>query len=111
MLDKENFNVEVNIEDRPIYANVDTEALQRILKNLIDNAIKYGSDGRFLGISLYEKEKHVFIDIEDKGSGISETEKSIFSQELILLTEKRQWFRFGYFSRACKLYGRFNLCK
>ncbi|AMM56034.1 TPA: sensor histidine kinase [Clostridioides difficile] len=75
LLDKENFNVEVNIEDRPIYANVDTEALQRILKNLIDNAIKYGSDGRFLGISLYEKEKHVFIDIEDKGSGISETEK------------------------------------
>ena len=71
LLDKENFNVEVNIEDRPIYANVDTEALQRILKNLIDNAIKYGSDGRFLGISLYEKEKHVFIDIEDKGSGIS----------------------------------------
>lgn len=47
LLDKENFNVEVNIEDRPIYANVDTEALQRILKNLIDNAIKYGSDGRF----------------------------------------------------------------
>ncbi len=32
LLDKENFNVEVNIEDRPIYANVDTEALQRILK-------------------------------------------------------------------------------
>lgn len=72
LLDRENFNVEVDIEDKPIYANVDSEAIRRILKNLIDNAIKYGSTGKFLGISLYEKDNHIFIAVEDHGMGISE---------------------------------------
>lgn len=72
LLDRENFNVEVDIEDKPIYANVDSEAIRRILKNLIDNAIKYGSTGKFLGISLYEKDNHIFIAVENHGMGISE---------------------------------------
>lgn len=75
LLERENFNVEVNIEDKPLYANVDTEAVQRILKNLIDNAIKYGSAGKFLGISLYEEDSHICIAVEDHGAGISEKDK------------------------------------
>lgn len=75
LLESENFNVEVNIEDKPLYANVDTEAVQRILKNLIDNAIKYGGAGKFLGISLYEEDSHICIAVEDHGAGISEKDK------------------------------------
>lgn len=75
LLERENFNVEVNIEDRPLYANVDTEAVGRILKNLIDNAIKYGCTGKFLGISLYEKDCRICIAVEDHGAGISEKDK------------------------------------
>ena len=75
LLEKENFRVEVHIKDKPLYANADADAISRILKNLIDNAIKYGSSGKFLGLSLYEKNNHIFIDIEDHGEGISETDK------------------------------------
>lgn len=75
LLEKESFNVQINIEDRPLYANVDTEALQRILKNLIDNAINYGGTGKFLKISLYEKDNHICITVEDHGAGISEKDK------------------------------------
>lgn len=75
LLERESFNVEVNIEDKPLYANVDTEAVQRILKNLIDNAIKYGGAGKFLGISLYEEDSHICIAVEDHGAGISEKDK------------------------------------
>lgn len=75
LLERERFHVEVNIEDKPLYANADTEAMQRILKNLIDNAIKYGGTGKFLGISLYEKDRHICIAVEDHGAGISEKDK------------------------------------
>lgn len=75
LLERENFNVEVNIKDRPLYANADTEAVGRILKNLIDNAIKFGGIGKFLGISLYENDCHICIAVEDHGAGISEKEK------------------------------------
>lgn len=81
LLERENFRVEVNIEDKPVYANVDIEAVRRILKNLIDNAIKYGSAGKFLGISLYEKDNHICIEVEDHGAGISEKDgKHIFTR-------------------------------
>lgn len=76
ILEEEKFHVEVNIEDKPLYANVDIEAVGRILKNLIDNAIKYGNAGKFLGISLYKKDNHIYIEVEDHGAGISEKDKT-----------------------------------
>ena len=75
LLENEHFNVEVNIKDKPIYANVDIDGVQRILKNLIDNAIKYGNSGKFLGVSLYKKDNHTYIEVEDHGIGISEKDK------------------------------------
>ena len=75
ILEEEKFHVEVNIEDKPLYANVDIEAVGRILKNLIDNAIKYGNAGKSLGISLYKKDNHIYIEVEDHGAGISEKDK------------------------------------
>ena len=75
ILEEEKFHVEVNIEDKPLYANVDIEAVGRILKNLIDNAIKYGNAGKFLGISLYKKDNLIYIEVEDHGAGISEKDK------------------------------------
>ena len=75
ILEEEKFHVEVNMEDKPLYANVDIEAVGRILKNLIDNAIKYGNAGKFLGISLYKKDNHIYIEVEDHGAGISEKDK------------------------------------
>lgn len=75
ILEEEKFHVEVNIEDKPLYANVDIEAVGRILKNLIDNAIKYGNAGKFLEISLYKKDNHIYIEVEDHGAGISEKDK------------------------------------
>lgn len=75
LLENEHFNVEVNIKDKPIYANVDIDGVQRILKNLIDNAIKYGNSGKFLGVSLYKKDNHTYIEVEDHGIGISGKDK------------------------------------
>lgn len=64
------FQVEVDIPDTPVYVLGNKDALQRILFNLISNAVRYGADGRFLGIRLREEERFIFIDIMDKGKGI-----------------------------------------
>lgn len=81
LLESENFHVEVHIENRPLFADIDIEATKRILKNLIDNAIMYGSDGKFLGIYLYEKNSRIYMAVEDHGAGISELDKkNIFTR-------------------------------
>ena len=49
----------------------DTRMIQRLLSNLLDNAIKYTPSGGSVTVSLEEKEEHQEITIKDTGIGIS----------------------------------------
>lgn len=70
LLTESGCQVNVDIPEVPVYVCGNKKALQRILFNLISNAIRYGADGHYLGISLRTEESSVFIDITDKGRGI-----------------------------------------
>ena len=70
ILVQKDFEVEISIPDRAVYARGEKNALQRILFNLLSNAVRYGSEGKYLGIFLREDQNTVFIDITDKGKGI-----------------------------------------
>lgn len=61
---------EVNMSDKDSYAMGDESAAGRIVRNLISNSLKYGSAGKFLGISVREDTRSVFVDVCDKGKGI-----------------------------------------
>ncbi len=67
ILQKNDFQVEIDVPERPVYVQGERQALQRILSNLISNVIRYGADGKYLGLSLREDEKTAFIDVTDKG--------------------------------------------
>ncbi len=49
----------------------DTRMIQRMLSNLLDNAIKYTPSGGSVGISLVENEGQVAVTIRDTGIGLS----------------------------------------
>ncbi len=51
------------------------EALQILLRNLLDNAVKYSPDGGRVDISLAEKQGRACIVVEDSGPGIPEAER------------------------------------
>lgn len=82
-------NVNISIPENPIFVRGDEEALNRVLKNLLDNAIKYGSDGKYLGISIEKNEDRVCIRIEDHGKGISEAKKEYVFERLYTLEDSR----------------------
>ncbi len=54
----------------------DEPALQTILRNLVNNAIKFTHKGGTVSISTTQKEGKVFIDINDTGTGISASQLS-----------------------------------
>lgn len=66
------YEVTIEIPDTRIYALGNIEALQRIMNNLISNAIKYGSEGKYLGLKLSYDDKYSYVEIWDKGKGIEE---------------------------------------
>ncbi len=71
LLETAQFAVEIQMDGRPVYVHGDEEAIVRILKNLIENAMKHGGDGRFLGIRLRCLSEKTVIEVEDHGKGIS----------------------------------------
>lgn len=70
MLTGADFQVEVRLPETPILVQGNREALQRILSNLISNVIRYGSEGKYLGIFLRTDERSAYIDVIDRGKGI-----------------------------------------
>ena len=81
LLEQKQFEVNIQIPDTPIFAYTDNEALQRILKNLIDNAIRHGGDGKYISLRLTTANGKNIIEIEDRGDGISpQKQKQIFER-------------------------------
>ena len=57
--------------DRPVNVNADGERFQRVLENLINNAIKYSPDGGTVELSISCDQEHAEIRVRDYGIGIS----------------------------------------
>ena len=55
--------------------NVDREAIARSLLNLVNNALKYSNDDKFIGVSLYRANDSVKLEVRDHGIGIPAAEQ------------------------------------
>lgn len=82
--------IAIDIPESPIYSHIDPDALNRILKNLISNAIKYGSDGKILGIRLRSDFQHAYIDVWDRGKGIPKKDQDLIFERLYTLNDSPQ---------------------
>lgn len=75
-LQKKGFTIETTIpKDLPLVM-LDTNSFSNILSNLVDNAIKYSRDDKFLGIRLNSEGKHLQLKVEDYGIGISKKDQA-----------------------------------
>lgn len=70
ILSQKGYEVEVEIPEKAVYVQGNADAIRRVLNNLISNSLRYGGEGRYLGIFLREDEREAAIDVADKGRGI-----------------------------------------
>jgi signal transduction histidine kinase len=54
----------------PLSVTTDRDALEQVLLNLIDNAIKYASEGKELEVRLVQEAAGVAIEVLDRGPGV-----------------------------------------
>lgn len=83
------FQVEIGLPDEAVYAQGNREALQRILGNLISNVIRYGSEGRYLGVFLRSDERFIYVDVADKGKGIDSAFAQSVFERLFTMEDSR----------------------
>ena len=75
-IEQQGFALEENIQSNIPALQVDREAIARALVNLINNALKYSSEDKFLGVKLYRDNGVVKLEVIDHGIGIGRHDQS-----------------------------------
>ena len=70
LLSDRDFKVDINLPEEAVLVYANEEALSRILDNLLSNAVRYGAEGRYLGLSLTQADGKIHIEVIDRGRGI-----------------------------------------
>ncbi|MGQ4678462.1 sensor histidine kinase [Paenibacillus polymyxa] len=89
LLTAQGFTVHIDIPEHPIHALGNEGAIGRVLSNLISNAIRYGAEGRTLGLTLSEQQDTVRIEVWDRGKGIQEPEQDKVFERMYTLEDSR----------------------
>ncbi len=61
-------------EDGNYCVNGDRHRMKQVFLNILDNAAKYGADGKKIDITLRREEKKILVSVKDYGAGIPEAE-------------------------------------
>ena len=57
-------------EDEELFLTGSDILIYRVVYNLVENAIKYNHSGGQVTVTSYQKDKNVYLSVEDTGSGI-----------------------------------------
>ena len=89
ILMQKDYAVDIIIPEQQIFAQGDKESVNRILSNLLSNAIRYGSDGKYIGLFLREDLDFAYIDVMDKGKGIEKQFAASVFERLYTMEDSR----------------------
>jgi signal transduction histidine kinase len=80
-IEQNGFELEVRVADDLPEVSADKEALGQALLNLVNNAIKYTRDGKYLRLEVSRRGDEVRVAVTDLGIGIAKAEqKKIFDK-------------------------------
>ena len=75
-IEQQGFTFEEHLDTTLPKVYVDREAIARALVNLVNNALKYSAEDKYLGVNLYRENGEVKLEVADRGIGITRREQS-----------------------------------
>src|SRR5437016_3140095 len=75
-IEQQGFEFEESIDSNLPAVPVDREAIARALVNLVNNALKYSTDKKFLGVKLHRENGVLKLEVVDRGIGIARRDQS-----------------------------------
>ena len=75
-IEQQGFAFEQQIQPDIPSVYIDREAIARALLNLVNNALKYSADEKFLEVKLYQANRVLKLEVTDHGIGITSREQS-----------------------------------
>ncbi|WP_026693106.1 sensor histidine kinase [Peribacillus kribbensis] len=89
LLTSKDFEVAIELPPQDVYALGNEDELGRVLGNLLSNAISYGSAGKTVGIQVREDDQWIFMDVWDRGKGISVLHQDLVFERMYTLEDSR----------------------
>ena len=81
IVERKGIKLDLSIDQDSLIIACDADKIERVLLNLISNAVKFTEIGGKISISLCEKDKYAYISVKDTGIGIpDEMKESIFQR-------------------------------
>ena len=74
--EREAVELEVKVDENLPLTRIDDRAIQLAVMNLVDNAIKYASGGKFVRVSVKDVAQSIEIQVTDEGPGIPAEERN-----------------------------------
>ncbi len=84
---QQGFSFECFFADKNLYISGDEAAITEAFINLLDNAIKYSKDVKNISVRTGEKDGFAFVEVEDKGIGISEEDQKAIFEKFFRVTQ------------------------
>jgi signal transduction histidine kinase len=75
-IEQQGFELEEAIDTELPAVSIDREAIARALVNLVNNALKYSKDEKYIGVKLYRDNGAVKLEVADHGIGIARRDQT-----------------------------------
>ena len=69
------YKVELDLPEEPIYFPMDIQLMEKVLLNLVDNALKYSDKDSKIGLKAFIAQDELIFEVSDEGPGIPDSEK------------------------------------
>jgi two-component system, OmpR family, sensor histidine kinase QseC len=73
---KKNINIELNGDKNEYLINGNHTAIAILIRNLVDNSVKYTQNGGTVSINIYTVKKEVILNVSDNGPGVPQELKN-----------------------------------
>ncbi|NLB79315.1 MAG: HAMP domain-containing histidine kinase, partial [Clostridiaceae bacterium] len=95
MFIEKNLEFQADFETERTFVNADSDAIQRVIINLLQNAVKFTPQDGEIRVKTYSDRDKVFISVEDNGKGIPKEELSNIFERFYKTDKSRSTDRSG----------------
>ncbi|MEK5040550.1 sensor histidine kinase [Sporosarcina sp. FSL K6-3457] len=82
-------DIDIDIPETAVFALGNEEALDRIMNNLLSNAVAYGAEGNVIGLAVRHDDVNIYVDVWDRGKGIDEYHINRVFERMYTLEDSR----------------------
>jgi len=94
-IQQKHIQVSLNFETETCYVHADSDAIKRVLTNLLDNAVKFTNEGGEVRITVSQKQHEVFVSVYNSGCGIPSEQQPMIFERLYKVDKSRSINREG----------------